>query len=109
MLAWAFVDYLLVQDQYPNAGDHAAGWETSHMMALHPETVDLNELPPEGEPLTGVGGYMPPHQATAAFGQETLEAAADVVIQEVQHRLTHPDLYRAHGNCLREGLWRRET
>ena len=36
MLAWAFVDYLLVRDQFDVAGDHAGGWETSHMMALHP-------------------------------------------------------------------------
>src|SRR5512135_2632894 len=29
MLPWAFVDYLLVRDQFEGAGDHAAGWETS--------------------------------------------------------------------------------
>lgn len=106
MLAWAFVDYLLVRDQYESAGDHAAGWETSHMMALHPETVDLGVLPPKGEPLVGVGGRMAPQDATAAFGRETLEAAAEIVVQEVQHRLAHPWMYRGHGNCLREGLWR---
>ncbi|TLN00247.1 creatininase family protein, partial [bacterium] len=27
MLAWAFVDYLLVRDRYDCAGDHAGGWE----------------------------------------------------------------------------------
>ena len=106
MLAWAFVDYLLVQPQYPHAGDHAAGWETSHVMALHPETVDLNMLPPKGETLIGVGGTMPPQDATAAFGRETLEAAAEIAVKEVQHRLDHPMLYRGHGNGLREGLWR---
>jgi creatinine amidohydrolase len=40
MLAWACVDYLFREDRYPEAGDHAAGWETSHLMALHPATVD---------------------------------------------------------------------
>ncbi len=60
MLAWAFVDYLLVQDQYPHAGDHAAGWETSHVMALHPQTVDLSLLPPRGDTLIGIGGTMLP-------------------------------------------------
>jgi hypothetical protein len=35
---------------YPDSGDHAAGWETSHMLALHPETVDLSQLPPKGAP-----------------------------------------------------------
>ena len=106
MLAWAFVDYLLVRDRYPHAGDHAAGWETSHLLALHPDTVDLSLLPPPGEPLIGVGGHLDPRQATAAFGRETLEAAAEIAVREVQHRLQYPHLYRGHGNSLREGLWR---
>lgn len=106
MLAWAFVDYLLIRDEYPQAGDHAAGWETSHMLALHPQTVDLDALPPEGEPLIGVGGAMPPQRATAEFGQATLEAAAAVAVKEVHHRLENPHLYRGHGNSLQEGLWR---
>ncbi len=109
MLAWACVDYLLVRDRYANAGDHAAGWETSHMMALHPQTVDLDLLPPKGEPLVGVGGRMAPQDATADFGQETLQAAAELVIQEVQDRLIHMSRYRGHGNSLREGLWREEA
>jgi creatinine amidohydrolase len=106
MLAWACVDYLLVRDQYEHAGDHAAGWETSHLMALHPETVDLGLLPPKGEPLIGVGGRMAPQDATAEFGAEILRAATGVIVQEVQHRLAHRAMYRGHGNSLHEGLWR---
>jgi creatinine amidohydrolase len=106
MLAWTFVDYLLVREQYPHAGDHAAGWETSHVMALHPQTVDLGLLPPKGDRLVGVGGRMAPQDATAAYGRETLEAAAEIAIAEVRHRLEHTGLYRGHGNCLREGLWK---
>jgi creatinine amidohydrolase len=106
MLAWACVDYLLVRDQYENAGDHAAGWETSHVMALHPQTVDLSLLPPKGEPLIGVGGRMAPQDATAEFGAETFQATANIIVREVQHRLTHKALYRGHGNSLREGLWK---
>lgn len=109
MLAWAFVDYLLVRDQYPRSGDHAAGWETSHVMALHPQTVDLDELPPRGESLIGIGGHMDPHDATAVFGQETLAAAADIAIREVQDRLANPHRYREHGGSLREGLWRYDS
>jgi creatinine amidohydrolase len=109
MLAWACVDYLLARDQYPHAGDHAAGWETSHVLALHPETVDLNLLPPKGEPLVGVGGWMSPQDATADFGRETFAAAAEIIVREVQHRLAHPQLYRGHGNSLREGLWREDA
>jgi creatinine amidohydrolase len=106
MLAWACVDYLLVRDRYEGAGDHAAGWETSHLLAVHPETVDLGVLPPKGAPLVGVGGRMAPQDATAAFGRETLQAAAEIVVREVRHRLEHPALYRGHGNSLREGLWK---
>lgn len=106
MLAWACVDYLLVRHRYEIAGDHAGGWETSHVLALHPETVDLSLLPPKGEPLVGVGCRMPPQDATADFGRETLEAAAEIVVQEVTHRLHNKALYRGHGNSLREGLWR---
>ncbi len=106
MLAWAFVDYLLVRDQFEGAGDHAAGWETSHLMALHPHTVDLSQLPPKGEPLTGIGGRIPPQDATAEFGEATLEAAAEVAVREAAHRLAHMALYRGHGDSLREGLWR---
>ena len=106
MLAWACVDFLLVDDLYDCAGDHAGGWETSHVMALHPETVDLGLLPPKGEKLVGVGGRMPPQDASADFGRETLEAAAEVAVNEVHHRLNHRHTYLGHGRCLREGLWR---
>ena len=106
MLAWAFVDYLLVADKYDCAGDHAGGWETSHVMALHPETVDKGLLPPKGTKLIGAGGRMAPQDATAEFGRETFEAAAEVAVNEVRHRLEHGEMYRGHGMSLREGLWK---
>jgi creatinine amidohydrolase len=106
MLAYACVDYLFLRDRYEQAGDHAAGWETSHLLALHPETVDLGELRPRGEKLVGVGGRMPPHDATAEFGATILGQAAEAILHEVRHRMEHPDVYRAHGMCQREGLWR---
>jgi creatinine amidohydrolase len=109
MLAWAFVDYLLVEDQFDCAGDHAAGWETSHVMALHPQTVDLKLLGPKGSRLTGIGGRMAPQDATAEFGRKTLEAAADVALKEVQHRLKNRATYFAHGKSLSEGLWRNQS
>lgn len=108
MLAWALVDYQLVRDTYVNAGDHAGGWETSHMMALHPQTVDIGLLPPKGERLVGVGGRMAPQDASAEFGQEILDATVEVVIREVKHRLEHRATYQGHGNSLRQGLWRED-
>ncbi len=106
MLAWAFTDYLLVREQYPDSGDHAAGWETSHLMAMHGETVDLNTLGPRGEPVVGVDGSMPPHDASAEYGEQIIAAAVEVAVAEVRHRLQHPKTYLAHGQCLHEGLWK---
>ena len=109
MLAWACVDYLLVRDTWPDSGDHAGGWETSHMLALHPETVDLDSLPPKGSKLVGIMGSIAPQDATAEFGRRTLEESADVVVQEVAHRLANQESYRHHGESLQEGLWRKGT
>jgi creatinine amidohydrolase len=106
MLAWACVDYLFLEDRYSEAGDHAGGWETSHLMALHPSTVDLTALPAKGQPLTGIMGKMAPQDATAEFGRRTLEESAEAVLREVDHRMAHPQLYRQHGWSLREGLWK---
>lgn len=108
MLAWAFLDYLPLHDQYDCAGDHAAGWETSHLLAIHPQTVNLSALPPKGEKLVGIMGQMAPQDATAEFGAETLEKAVDIAIKEAHHRLKHRKLYAGHGCCLKEGLWRKD-
>lgn len=108
MLAWACLDYLFLEDRYEYAGDHAAGWETSHLLALHPQTVDLGRLPPEGEPLTGIMGRLAPQRADAALGRRTLEESAQAILREVAHRLEHPELYKQHGGSLREGLWKDE-
>jgi len=107
MLAWALIDYLLVCDRYPGAGDHGAGWETSHLMALHPETVDLNLLPTKETKPVGIDGRIPARDATPEFGRETLEAAAEIAVREVRHRLEHKKMYGGHGRGLVEGLWRR--
>ena len=106
MLAWAFLDYLLIQDDYDCAGGHAGGWETSHILALEPKTVDLGLLPPKGQKLIGVSGKMAPQDASADFGRETLEAAAEIAIKEAKHRLENRQAYQGHGNSLLEGLWK---
>jgi creatinine amidohydrolase len=106
MLAWAFVDFLLVDQLYEHPGDHGGGWETSHMMALHPQTVDLSLLPPAGEKVVGVGGRRDPRESTAEFGRETIEQAVEIAVREVQDRLVNKQRYMRHGTSLREGLWR---
>jgi creatinine amidohydrolase len=110
MLAWALVDYQFCRDAYgETAGDHAGGWETSHMMALHPQTVDLSLLPEKGQKLVGAGGHMAPQDSTAAFGQETIDHAVERILPEVRHRLENPGAYTGHGRSLKTGAWREET
>jgi creatinine amidohydrolase len=106
MLAWAFVDYLLLADEFENAGDHAGGWETGRVMALHPQCVDLAGLPPKGEKLVGVGGRIAPQDSDANLGHRSLEAAADIAVREVADRLANRGHYVGHGRSLEEGLWR---
>jgi creatinine amidohydrolase len=81
---------------------HASKIETSVMLALQPQTVDLSKLPPAGEPLlnaayavvdymTFLGHPTPdrtvpladdPRQATAETGWDTIQkAVAEIVLQ----------------------------
>jgi creatinine amidohydrolase len=107
MLGWAFCDYLLIDEDYPEAGDHAGGWETSHLLASHWESVDLGELGPKGEKIIGVSGQMQPQDATAEFGEKIYDKAVEIAVKEAHHRLENPDIYKQHGWCLKEGLWKR--
>lgn len=88
-----------------SAGDHGGGWETSNVMWLHPNTVDLTNLPAEGEPLIGCGGRIPPQQATAERGKANIEAVSDLIVKESMHRLTHPDWYRGAPYLFSLGKW----
>jgi creatinine amidohydrolase len=106
MLAWSCIDYHLIRDKYPFSGDHAGGWETSHLLHMHPDLVDMKCLPQKGGHMVGVNGDMPPQDATATFGRETLEHAVNIVVSEVRHRLEHTNVYRPAGESLKEGLWR---
>jgi creatinine amidohydrolase len=106
MLAWATVDFIHLKSQYAFAGDHAAGWETSHCMAINPGMVDLSLLKPKGENLVGVNGAMKPHDATAEFGKKIFEEAAAIIVKETMHRLNNKSIYSQHGMSLSEGLWK---
>lgn len=68
--------------------DHAALWETSLMLLLRPELVDLDKL---GEgPLTpassGVIGQDPRGTATASMGKQAITMAVELVARSI-HRL----------------------
>lgn len=87
--AWACTGYELVREEIPEAGDHAAAWETSLMMALRPELVDLGRLPAGGgaEALIGVGGRDPRKHASREFGERGVAAIVGKVGEKVKEML----------------------
>lgn len=97
-IAWAFTGYELVQDIWPDAGDHAGHWETSLLMALEPDLVDLGELPEDRSArLVGIGSHRPVQDASAEFGHQAVERIVERVTDQVRQRLAHPGGYYAHG------------
>ncbi len=60
-------------------GDHAAKWETSYLMALRPECVDMGVYQdrPADEALIGVGGEDPRTTASKQLGM----AACDLIVR----------------------------
>jgi creatinine amidohydrolase/Fe(II)-dependent formamide hydrolase-like protein len=83
---------------------HASRIETSVMMALQPQTVDLSKLPPDGVPLrnadwaivdylTFLGQPTPqkivrdeddPRQANEEMGWKTIYTAVDQIISQIE-------------------------
>ncbi|HUT74214.1 MAG TPA: creatininase family protein [Armatimonadota bacterium] len=87
--AWACTGYELVRDEIPDAGDHAAAWETSLMLALRPDLVDLSRLPAGDDPkdLIGVVGRDPRKFASAEYGRQGVEAIVRRVGEKVRELL----------------------
>ena len=75
-----------------SASDHAAKWETSNMMFLYPDLVDMSTLG-EGslnldmKPPSGIGGQDPRKHASAEVGRRNVELAADAIGQKAQQLL----------------------
>lgn len=72
--------------------DHAAKWETSDMLWLYPELVDLRELGTEPFPLDmqrpwGIGGLDPREHASAEVGRRCLELSVAVLGQRAKELL----------------------
>ena len=82
-IAWAFTGYELVRDEIPEAGDHAGPWETSLMLALRPDLVDLDRA--EG-PSAIPGLYeRVKAKSSAEFGRKALRAIT-ARVHEVNER-----------------------
>ena len=79
----AFSEYEAAKDDLSWAGDHAGQWETSLMMSLRMDLVDINELPPSGTPLIGISGIDPRIDASIALGDECV----DIVIENVCNKI----------------------
>jgi creatinine amidohydrolase/Fe(II)-dependent formamide hydrolase-like protein len=70
-------DVFIIYDKFfkddGSAGDHAGAFETSLMMSMHPELVELGRLDPDlSKPNIGVGGDDPRTHASKEFGDEIL-------------------------------------
>lgn len=69
--------------------DHAAKWETSDMLALHPELVDLaalgnGPLNLDMKPPSGIGGLDPREHASPEVGARNIELAAAAIGRKAQ-------------------------
>ena len=81
--AWAATGYELVRDTIPDAGDHAAKWETSLLMALRPELVDMSRLPEDTSvPLIGVGGVDPRGEASPEYGEAGVKEVVEKIVEK---------------------------
>jgi creatinine amidohydrolase len=68
----------------PTVIDHASTIETSWMLALTPELVDLTALPDEPQaPTLGVYGANPRFTARAEIGREQIHACATLLAERV--------------------------
>lgn len=95
MGVWAFADYKILDGLYENPGDHAGGWETSHLLASNPETVDLSRA--EARLQYGIMSTRDPSGSSAEFGDSIYDAAAEIAVSKIRDRLCHQELYRGHG------------
>ena len=64
--------------------DHAAKWETSNMMFLYPDLVDMSALgdgplAPDMKPPDGIGGLDPRKHASADVGRRNIELASQAI------------------------------
>lgn len=77
----------------PESGtDHAAKWETSNMMFLYPDLVDLSTLgseplTPNMKPPDGIGGQDPRRHASAQVGRRNIELASQAIGRKARELL----------------------
>lgn len=100
-------------------GDHAGKWETSILLALRPDLVDMNQLDKDlGKPLEGVSGEDPRVHASKQLGENIVDIIVDRLAQVAKRLLTNtPELDRSkfieiletQVRILRERRWKLGT
>lgn len=93
--AMAVADFLVLKDKVENAGDHAGGWETSHLLASNPETVDLSFAKKELQ--FGIMSNRDPINSTAEFGNEIYDIAMKEIMERVNNWMQDPSKNMGHG------------
>jgi creatinine amidohydrolase len=88
--AWAGIEFHYVpkskRDQA--GGDHAAKWETSYLMVLRPECVDMTvHRGREKETLIGVGGHDPRTEASTEVGRQGVELIVAGMVRKARELL----------------------
>ena len=82
MEAFVLTDRMYADDG--KSGDHAAAFETSLMLALEEELVDLGALDPDpAMPPTGVLGEDPRVHASKEFGEQILKKFTEIVGERI--------------------------
>jgi creatinine amidohydrolase len=97
----------------PESGsDHAAKWETSNMMFLYPDLVDMSQLGDgpinlDMKPPSGIGGLDPRQHASADVGRRNVELAAAAIGKKAQELLASlPEGQRSFNlEAVRPGKW----
>ncbi len=97
----------------PDSGtDHAAKWETSNMMFLYPNFVDMSTLgdgplAPNMKPPDGIGGQDPRQYASAKVGRRNIELAAQAIGKKAKELLESlPENQRSFSlPAIRPGDW----
>jgi len=82
----SIIGFDLVKDRFE--GDHAAKWETSLMLYLRPDLVDMSALDPDpAKKPVGVLGVDPRGNASAEYGKQGMEVMTEALRPKVLEAL----------------------
>ena len=87
---WVFTGYELVGDEFPKAGDHGGPWESSIMMALDQDSVNISFLPENRRDKDWV------KEISLDYGKKAVDAIVKRVLERVNDMQAHPGKYLGH-------------